>query len=697
MLWMRALGVLLGLWVMACAAAQEPAGAPGPNAVKQAQPQTEGEPAADRPQEKLSDAERIARLRRTLEENERLLAESRARLEDPAGEYAKAEAEFTELDRELTAKKKELQKLQDEGRSDQAAALQTEIDALLARWELAKERFDLAIQERKTLQEQILTLELKIAQDREALGSLVAAPVTQPAETAPGDLPATSTDVPPEQLKPEAQPPAEAATGAGTAATAPEAAAAAPGEPGQAPTAIVDQSPAPLSEELQKAREEAQIKAVRAQTAEQEARKIKERINTLSRQIETGRRELATLRARAENADQERRTLGDLVQTRLAEGAAHAEIAELWSKIGEARKRAADAQREVDRKVDWIDQLQDELQQLQAEHIAALEQAEKARQEAAAALARLKRLQNPFSPANLLQWLLSHGPRIAGILVGMVAVLWLARVAEGRMVSLLARRGGPGTREERENRARTLLGVFHHAATLVVTVGGTLMVISELGFAVVPLLGAAGVVGLAVAFGAQNLVRDYFAGFMILLENQYGINDVIRVGDVAGLVERITLRVTVLRDIDGTVHFVPNGQISKVSNLTHGWSRAFFAIGVSYKEDVDRVMKVLVQLGKELRADPGFRQLILDDPEMLGVDEFTDSAVVIKFFIKTRPLQQWTVKRAMLRRIKKKFDELGIEIPFPHRTIYHRYEYGQTPPETPAEPSQESRIAAPRP
>jgi small-conductance mechanosensitive channel len=196
-------------------------------------------------------------------------------------------------------------------------------------------------------------------------------------------------------------------------------------------------------------------------------------------------------------------------------------------------------------------------------------------------------------------------------------------------------------------------------------------------------MGGAAVVGLAVAFGAQNLVRDYFTGFMILLENQYDINDVVKIAGVAGLVERITLRVTILRDLEGVVHFVPNGQITTVSNLTHGWSRVVLDIGVAYKEDVDRVMKAIADVGKEVRYDPNFRHLILEDLEVLGVDAFTDSAVIIKAIVKTRPLQQWTVKRAMMRRLKKKFDELGIEIPYPHRKIFHQYERGPAPPGTP--------------
>jgi small conductance mechanosensitive channel len=220
------------------------------------------------------------------------------------------------------------------------------------------------------------------------------------------------------------------------------------------------------------------------------------------------------------------------------------------------------------------------------------------------------------------------------------------------------------------------VGVFRNAAALVLLGGGCLMLLDEVGIPIVPLMGGAAVLGLAVAFGAQNLIRDYFSGFMVLLEDQYGIGDVVKIGDTAGQVERISLRTTVLRDLEGVVHFIPHGTIQSVSNLTHGWSRALFKIGIAYKEDADRVMQVLVDLGRELRHDPAFGPLILNDPEMLGVDDFGDSCVLIKFLMKTKPLQQWAVKRELLRRIKRRFDELGIEIPFPHRTVYHRHEQG---------------------
>jgi small conductance mechanosensitive channel len=224
------------------------------------------------------------------------------------------------------------------------------------------------------------------------------------------------------------------------------------------------------------------------------------------------------------------------------------------------------------------------------------------------------------------------------------------------------------------------VGVFHNATSVVIVAGGILMLLQEAGIPIAPLLGGAAVFGLAVAFGAQNLIRDYFYGFVILLENQYKINDVVKIGALSGSVERITLRMTVLRDGEGCVHFLPNGGISSVTNMTHGWSRSVFEISVAYKEDIDRVMGLLVELGKELREDPDYAAMILDDLTMLGVDALTDSAVTVKFFIKTRPLKQWEIKRELLRRIKIRFDRLGIEIPFPQRVVHHRLEEGAAAP-----------------
>ncbi|MEO8495068.1 MAG: mechanosensitive ion channel family protein, partial [Planctomycetota bacterium] len=175
---------------------------------------------------------------------------------------------------------------------------------------------------------------------------------------------------------------------------------------------------------------------------------------------------------------------------------------------------------------------------------------------------------------------------------------------------------------------------------------------------------------------AQSLMKDYFCGFILLMENQYKVNDWVTIGGQTGLVERITLRVTVLRDFEGKVYFIPNGQITSVTNATLDWSRAVFEIGVAYKENVDQVIAELRQVTIQMREDSAYSDFILGDVEMLGVDNLGDSSVVIKFGVKTRPDKKWPVKRELLRRIKNAFDERGIEIPFPHRTVIHRTEVG---------------------
>jgi small conductance mechanosensitive channel len=166
------------------------------------------------------------------------------------------------------------------------------------------------------------------------------------------------------------------------------------------------------------------------------------------------------------------------------------------------------------------------------------------------------------------------------------------------------------------------------------------------------------------------LVKDVINGFFILLENNFRVGDVIKVGDVAGLVERMSLRVTVLRDLEGRVHVIPNGSIDVVTNMTKEWSRVMLNVGVAYKEDVDQVMSILKEVGDELYKDPDFSPLIMEPLEVLGLDDFADSAIVIKVIMKTQPLKQWAVGRELRRRIKREFDERGIEIPFPHTTLY---------------------------
>ena len=212
--------------------------------------------------------------------------------------------------------------------------------------------------------------------------------------------------------------------------------------------------------------------------------------------------------------------------------------------------------------------------------------------------------------------------------------------------------------------------MFRYLASVVITVVAVMLVLAELGVSVAPILGAAGVVGLAVGFGAQSLVKDYFTGFFLLLENQIRQGDVVKLGDHSGLVEEVTLRYVKLRDYDGNVHFVPNGTISTVVNMSRGYAQAVVDIGVGYGEDIDRVMDVMREVGAEMRADPMHVSRILDTLEIAGVDKWDDSAVVIRARFRVAPLEQWNVKRDYLRRLKRAFDERGIEIPFPQRTLH---------------------------
>ncbi|MDM7942874.1 MAG: mechanosensitive ion channel family protein [Hydrogenophaga sp.] len=223
---------------------------------------------------------------------------------------------------------------------------------------------------------------------------------------------------------------------------------------------------------------------------------------------------------------------------------------------------------------------------------------------------------------------------------------------------------------ESTKRAETLGRVFRYLATVVVSLIAGMLVLAELGVSVAPILGAAGVVGLAIGFGAQSLVKDFFTGFFILLENQIRQGDVVKLGEHAGMVEVVTLRYVQLRDYDGNVHYVPNGHISTVVNMTRGFSNAVMDIGVAYRENVDEVMAVMRKVAKQLQQDPDFQPKILADMEIAGVESLADSAVIIRCRFRTLPLEQWGVKREYLRRVKAAFDEHGIEIPYPHMTVY---------------------------
>ena len=239
---------------------------------------------------------------------------------------------------------------------------------------------------------------------------------------------------------------------------------------------------------------------------------------------------------------------------------------------------------------------------------------------------------------------------------------------ERQLISRSKAQGEPLS--ESEKRIDTILKLVRQATLLVLWITVGLIVLKQIGVEVAPILASAGIVGVAVGFGAQNLVRDVISGFFIILENQIRVGDVAIINGTGGLVEHINFRTTVLRDASGTVHIFPNGTITTLSNMTNEWSGYVFEIGVAYKENTDQVVEVMHAVGQELFADQKFSELMLGEPEVFGVDKLDDSAVIIKGRIKAKPARQWDVGREYLRRIKLAFDAKGIEIPFPQRTVY---------------------------
>jgi moderate conductance mechanosensitive channel len=280
----------------------------------------------------------------------------------------------------------------------------------------------------------------------------------------------------------------------------------------------------------------------------------------------------------------------------------------------------------------------------------------------------------------------SAGRVVISLLIGWAAYRGL-RILTGRVQR---RFGEPGPGSLEEQRVHTLVGLIRSVGIAFIVIVTLFMVLGALGMQIGPLLAGAGVAGLAISFGAQSLVRDVISGMFILIENQFGVGDVVRIGEVGGMVERMTLRIVVLRDVHGVVHIIPNGEIKRVSNMTRSWSRAVVEVGVAYREDADRVMEVMREIGLEMWQEPRWAEFIVEEPTVPGIEAFGDSAVTIRMMAKTLPLKQWDVSRELRRRIKSRFDAEGIQIPFPHRTIFwgdgHSPVGGAGPPPEPVHP-----------
>jgi len=267
--------------------------------------------------------------------------------------------------------------------------------------------------------------------------------------------------------------------------------------------------------------------------------------------------------------------------------------------------------------------------------------------------------------------LVDHGiPILIIVVVG--AVLWFAlnKFLPPIVRRAVARTKDKESKEGMEKRTNTLLSIFKGVGRVFIIIVAIMMVLDEVGVPIAPVLAGFGIAGIAIGFGAQYLIRDLIAGIFIIMENQYRVGDVARVADIAGLVEEVTLRKTVLRDLDGIVHHIPNGEIRVASNFTRHFARVNLNISVGYGTDLDHAMSVINRVGKELAEDEKWRDVIKSPPQALRIDNLGDSGIDIKILGDVKPMQQWAVMGELRLRLKKAFDAEGIEIPWPHTKVY---------------------------
>lgn len=276
--------------------------------------------------------------------------------------------------------------------------------------------------------------------------------------------------------------------------------------------------------------------------------------------------------------------------------------------------------------------------------------------------------------AQIVPWLTSHGVRIIVIII--VAIL-LNRILSGiinKAIRASVKSDENTSPEAERKREDTLIRISTRALSMLIIIVTFIMILGETGVEVGPLIAGAGIVGLAVGFGGQYLIRDIFTGLFLMLENQYRIGDVVTIEGLSGAVQDISLRKTTLRDLDGVVHHIPHGSITKVSNLSKDFARVNIDIGIAYNTNLENLIDVINRTGNELAADPAFADSIISPPQFLRVNEFADSAIVVKILGDTKPLKQWEVAGELRKRLKIAFDREGIEIPFPQRVILHAKE-----------------------
>ncbi|MFT5300930.1 MAG: small-conductance mechanosensitive channel [Mariniblastus sp.] len=614
----------------------------------QDQPRVSGqEQPKQRPGDAVTEADRIARLQATIAADEKSLVELRAQLEKRRVEEEAAGTEFQNLTQQFEALTQQLQKAKDDSVASAVTQIEAKLKPLRTEQDLVKEKFDLAIAARRTAQQQITTLEAKAAQDKPALDKLkgIQAPVAETKLPDKQSIPSTSDTTPPTK--------ADTPTGESTVQSDP----------------TKEQKKTPETKAEREARRVVEKKEKALDALEQDLENLVESKGLLENNIELESQTLETVRKQYDNLEKELETAEANFNERLSANAPQSELQQLRQRIAETQQQLGESRMAIRQSTDRLQGLRNQLLALQKEETVLVKQSEELRRQAQAA----KRSELYVS---VQQFVINTGPKLLATLL-VILVLWLFLKLVCSRAKKWIDRDASGTTAERKHRSQTLIGVFQNTGNAAIIVGGILMMLDAVGVPIAPLLGGAGVVGLAIAFAAQSLVKDYFCGFILLLENQFKIGDNVTINGMTGTVERITLRITVLRNVDGHVFYIPNGQITAVKNSTEGWARVVLDVGVAYGENIDNVIEILITLANEFTSDAKFSDFILGEPEMFGVDALADSSVVVRLGLKVQPDRQWAIKRELLRRIKSRFDDLGIEIPFPQQTVHHRMENGE--------------------
>ena len=593
-------------------------------------------------------------------------AEETGAAEAPAGETPSR----IKLQLSLEADRQTLEKLQQE--ADRKAAESGRLAREIERYGKAIERLQKRIDAAKRANRPTAALEQQLAdlQLKQKTARLAAETVLQESESIKGRIASLTKQIAAAEsilASPEETRPSTPGTGKPPAAAEETAAPSVPGLPAlpakPATPADGEDRATRLRPEQIEAAKIAREKSLAARKAEQDVVHFVERRTALKAQIAAIEAQIAT----------EQKTLHEMslleaeLKKRLAEARRKGDsraVADLQAERKKIGQTLARVQKSHLRSQETLRKLRDSLARLDQEEKQYVAAAERRRAEAEAAHRESVWLQSPLHPRNVLAWLEERGPRLLMVIGLIVLLLFLSRLSVNTLVRYWTRR----LRQEKKafgrvNRLETLGAGYEAVMRFLILAVGTFMLLEEAGIDLNALLGGAAIIGVAVAFGAQNLIRDYFNGFMILLEDQYELGDLVTIGPVTGTVERVNMRTTVLRDLEGKVHFIPNSNVNQVTNRTYKWANALFDIPIPLDRRVDPVLDLIREEAEALYRDPEWGRDILAEPEILGVDRFGPAAVYIKFLLRTRPDRKFPVRREMLRRLKNRFDSEGIPLP----------------------------------